>query len=255
MITILSMVLVTTPVALAVCGDLALDIGEACDDGNNSTGDGCNATCGVESGWQCPGNDPITGRSLCEASLCGDGVHAVGSGAIVVEQRTKILGPSESGSRAGTAVVAVNEDLVAIGSRDKDTPGVNGGEVRLYERNMGGLQSWGLIKTLTPSGHAAGDYFGRSIDADAPVLYQFVVVGAPRRSSSAGAVFVFEEDQGGSGMWGEQAAIVTSDSASGDECGTAVSIAGSPVVGGAWVAVGCPLDDDPAPVTGDTGSV
>lgn len=33
---------------ISVCGDGNLDAGESCDDGNNSNGDGCTATCGAE---------------------------------------------------------------------------------------------------------------------------------------------------------------------------------------------------------------
>lgn len=36
-----------------VCGDGILDLGEMCDDGNASAGDGCSATCQVESGFAC----------------------------------------------------------------------------------------------------------------------------------------------------------------------------------------------------------
>jgi cysteine-rich repeat protein len=39
-----------------VCGDGALQAGEACDDGNNREGDGCDATCAIESGWRCAGS-------------------------------------------------------------------------------------------------------------------------------------------------------------------------------------------------------
>ncbi|MGI9610006.1 MAG: M4 family metallopeptidase, partial [Acidimicrobiia bacterium] len=42
-----------------ICGDGALDLGEMCDDGNTDNGDGCSATCGVESGWLC--TDPTPG--------------------------------------------------------------------------------------------------------------------------------------------------------------------------------------------------
>jgi cysteine-rich repeat protein len=36
-----------------VCGDSQLDLGEMCDDGNSTAGDGCSATCQVESGFAC----------------------------------------------------------------------------------------------------------------------------------------------------------------------------------------------------------
>ena len=60
------------------CGDGLLAVGEEeCDDGNTDDGDGCDAMCQVESGWDCvffPGYDP---ESICETT-CGDGLLAVG---------------------------------------------------------------------------------------------------------------------------------------------------------------------------------
>ncbi len=51
------------------CGDGALKGAEECDDGNTANGDGCNATCDLEIGWQCP-----TPGSPCIAATCGNGV-------------------------------------------------------------------------------------------------------------------------------------------------------------------------------------
>jgi large repetitive protein len=55
---------------LAVCGDgiVNLTAGEECDDGNTAGGDGCSASCSVESGYWCIGEP-----SVCIA-LCGDGM-------------------------------------------------------------------------------------------------------------------------------------------------------------------------------------
>jgi cysteine-rich repeat protein len=36
-----------------ICGDSTLDIGEMCDDGNSTNGDGCSASCQVEAGFAC----------------------------------------------------------------------------------------------------------------------------------------------------------------------------------------------------------
>lgn len=36
-----------------ICGDGVIEGSETCDDGNSSNGDGCSATCQVESGWVC----------------------------------------------------------------------------------------------------------------------------------------------------------------------------------------------------------
>jgi len=40
------------------CGNLVLDAGEQCDDGNNFIGDGCSNTCQIEAGWQCTAPKP-----------------------------------------------------------------------------------------------------------------------------------------------------------------------------------------------------
>lgn len=42
---------------------------EGCDDGNTAPGDGCDATCSVEVGWNC---DPWVGP--CHRTVCGDGL-------------------------------------------------------------------------------------------------------------------------------------------------------------------------------------
>ncbi|CAI2371646.1 unnamed protein product [Moneuplotes crassus] len=55
----------------SICGDGLSSPSEACDDGDNDSGDGCSNTCTVESGYQCYGIDNQT----CEA-ICGDGIQA-----------------------------------------------------------------------------------------------------------------------------------------------------------------------------------
>ena len=55
----------------AVCGDGQIAGSEACDDGlPPASGDGCSATCAIESGWTCSG-----APSTC-STACGDGVKA-----------------------------------------------------------------------------------------------------------------------------------------------------------------------------------
>ncbi len=50
------------------CGNGSLGAGEACDDHNHVSGDGCSATCTIEPGYTCP-----TAGSACTAT-CGDGI-------------------------------------------------------------------------------------------------------------------------------------------------------------------------------------
>ncbi len=57
----------------SACGNGYLEGDEACDDGNRLPDDGCSATCEVDAGWECVGEDP----SVC-TPICQDGI-AMGS--------------------------------------------------------------------------------------------------------------------------------------------------------------------------------
>ena len=50
-----------------ICGDSAILEGETCDDGNRASGDGCDSSCQIESGYDCTGEP-----STC-TEICGDG--------------------------------------------------------------------------------------------------------------------------------------------------------------------------------------
>jgi cysteine-rich repeat protein len=57
---------------IRTCGNRLLDSGEACDDGNAVSGDGCSADCTtVEPGWKCP-----YPPGLACLPICGDGILA-----------------------------------------------------------------------------------------------------------------------------------------------------------------------------------
>lgn len=66
-----------------MCGNSVVESGEACDDGNDTSGDGCNSSCLIELGSPCTLNDDCVSTlcdttqatSVCEAPLtCGNGV-------------------------------------------------------------------------------------------------------------------------------------------------------------------------------------
>lgn len=65
---------IVDPFLATPCGDGVVNSTEDCDDGNTLSGDGCSATCSVESGWSCSGQP-----STCTiTSTCGDGVTTGG---------------------------------------------------------------------------------------------------------------------------------------------------------------------------------
>jgi cysteine-rich repeat protein len=64
----------------AVCGDGVVEPGEQCDDGNATSGDGCSATCQIESGWTCTGQPSACTVGACPANASGAPNCACNSG-------------------------------------------------------------------------------------------------------------------------------------------------------------------------------
>lgn len=63
------------------CGDGVVDRGEACDDGNNASGDGCSSICGVERGYTCEGEPSSCregGGEPDPSATCGNGMIETG---------------------------------------------------------------------------------------------------------------------------------------------------------------------------------
>src|SRR5262249_62033427 len=89
-----------------VCGDGEV-IGEACDDGNTGSGDGCSAGCTVEPGYACTGSP-----STCVA-ICGDGV--------IVGAETCDDG-NTSGGAGCTATCTAEQGRTAAGSPSPCAP-------------------------------------------------------------------------------------------------------------------------------------
>jgi MYXO-CTERM domain-containing protein len=55
----------------AICGDGKLGVGEACDDLNTASGDGCSSACAVETGWSCE-NEPSSCAPIAECATDDD---------------------------------------------------------------------------------------------------------------------------------------------------------------------------------------
>jgi len=49
----------TASVTVGYCSDNSVQVGEGCDDGDKDAGDGCSATCTVESNWHCSGTPSV----------------------------------------------------------------------------------------------------------------------------------------------------------------------------------------------------
>ena len=89
---------------------------------------------------------------------------------------------------------------------------------------------------LTASDKAEDDNFGCSVSVDGDVALvgaDWASVGA---TTSAGAAYVFERDQGGTNAWGEAVKLSASDKAQEDRFGFSSSVAGDVAVVGALYA-------------------
>ncbi len=126
----------------------------------------------------------------------------------------------------GAAGMAIYENTAVIGAFGHDSPGNDAGAAYVFERVSG---TWVQQQKLQPAGIEAGDYFGSSIAMHGNAI----VVGAffdDDAGSSAGAVYVFERENG---VWVEKQKLTADDGAAGDNFGNAVSISGTTIVVGA----------------------
>jgi len=91
--------------------------------------------------------------------------------------------------------------------------------------------TWELESKLLPSDGENYDYFGKSVS----ISGEYAVIGADvddDNDPDSGSAYVFHGESGGN--WVEQAKLLASDGATGDEFGRAVSISGNYALIGAW---------------------
>ncbi len=127
--------------------------------------------------------------------------------------------------------VAIDGDLMAVGA-----PTANGGgAVYIHGRNIGGTNTWGLIKQL-PAPNSGR--FGWSVALQGDTL----VVGAENEESSPltayGKVYIYQKDEGGADNWGEVTSFRAPELSTYQGFGDTVALDGDTLV------VGAPGDND-----------
>lgn len=136
----------------------------------------------------------------------------------------------QSGDGFGTAV-DIEGGRILIGAPRHDEKAPDAGAAYLFEAN-----GWKQLKKLTAADAAAADLFGAAVSLGETTAS----LGAPgndHRGDNAGAVYVFEADQGGVQNWGQQTRITAPDAAAGDQFGQALALSGQ------YLAVGAPFDN------------
>jgi len=98
--------------------------------------------------------------------------------------------------------VAIEGDVIVVGAPEYNNEGIgNTGGVFVFERDHGGIGTWGQSARLIPADNNLGDQVGESVSMHDGV----VVAGAPGKESetgsSVGAVYLFE--RGLDGLWTE----------------------------------------------------
>jgi uncharacterized repeat protein (TIGR01451 family) len=136
-----------------------------------------------------------------------------------------------------TANDATNDDRFGISiSIDSDTliVGANGksndtGAAYVFARNTGGADNWGQVKKLRASDPAVNDSFGESVFTDC----DSVAVGAPGKTSSTGAVYIYGRNTGGADNWGQVKKVTATGGFAVDIFGEVSSLSGDTLAVGA----------------------
>ena len=126
--------------------------------------------------------------------------------------------------------VAVDGDAVYVGAATAGA-GTNAeqGAVYVFARNAGATNGWGEICKITAPDGAGQDHLGEALAAGGNAL----AVGAPRRGSGQGAIYLFERGSGPSNAWAWVRTLTAEDGAAEDGFGGAVGLSGGLLAAGA----------------------
>ncbi|TDI45054.1 MAG: DUF4215 domain-containing protein, partial [Acidobacteria bacterium] len=124
--------------------------------------------------------------------------------------------------------LAISGDTVVVGGPDHSHGESASGSTYVFERHMGGTDSWGEVAELTTS--AGGFGVAVAISGDT------VVAGAQGGGDAgidSGSSYVFDRNVGGADSWGLVEHLTASDGLARDRFGISVAISGGSVVAGA----------------------
>jgi len=156
----------------------------------------------------------------------------------------KLLAPDGVNFDQFGSALSIDGDEIAVGMFSDDDPFHKSGSGYVFERDLGGSDSWGLRKKIGASDAGERDWFGRAI----AIRDGRVVSGALSANTAvlvSGSSYLFERDAGGASNWGEAAKLVSSDAEEGDHFGVAVAVDHASIVIGADTAEAVYVYRDP----------
>ena len=154
-------------------------------------------------------------------------------------QRAKITASDGSATNRDFGYsVTIDGDTAIISMRQEDSNGTNAGAVYVFERDLGGTNSWGERTKITADDGGEGDGLGWSVALHGDT----VIVGAPHEdgaAADAGAAYVYERDLGGTDSWGQRVKLTPSYTT-----GTAMLFGTSVALRSDGAVIGAPGDDE-----------
>lgn len=161
-------------------------------------------------------------RLVAYSATNGPAVHVLEKGPAGWIETPKLI----LGSVASAGSLALDGDVLFVGSPGDDVAGTDAGAVVVYEHGPSG---WVQTALLAASDTSAGDRFGSSIDLEGDVA----LIGAPGADGSlavGGLAYVFQRSGDG---WVETQRLEPAALEDGDDFGTSVALSGSRVLVGA----------------------
>jgi len=138
-----------------------------------------------------------------------------------LNEEQKLTPTANVGALAGNGVAISDDGAVAV-------VGAPGDEAAYIYTRSGTV--WTKVATLTADDNVAGDHFGGAVSISGDNTNAIVAVGAPDRSSGAGAVYLFS---GSGATWTQNSNTLTSALTSAGHLGTSVSVQGFRIAAGA----------------------
>lgn len=138
-----------------------------------------------------------------------DTTPTVGHGSVFIYQKDlggmdnwgelmKLESPDAAAARFGHSV-SVSGDILLVGAPLTDGAELSSGTAYVFEKDLGGPNNWGHLKTLTASDEGENDQFGSAVAISGDNVY----VNAGWHDH----FYIFERDEGGPDNWGEVASI------------------------------------------------
>ena len=113
--------------------------------------------------------------------------------------------------------ISLDGDFLVIGSQEANVSFDGSGKAYIYEKNYGGTDNWGHIKTLAYPGSnedSVDDNFNERFGVSISIDNNYLIVGASQARGydtqirgSSGLAFIYYKHQGGRDQWGKQATL------------------------------------------------